>query len=73
MNNTLLTGGMGQLGLILTQQPIVSDASLSIILQILVALVTILKLGIDYIRSEQKKRNGNTSNDNTESDENRPI
>jgi hypothetical protein len=73
MNNTLLTGGMGQLGLILTQQPIISDASLSIILQILVALVTILKLGIDYIRSEQNKRNGNIENDNSKSNENGPI
>ena len=64
---------MGQLGLILTQQPIISDASLSIILQILVALVTILKLGIDYIRSEQNKRNGNIENDNSKSNENGPI
>lgn len=70
--STLLWGGIGQLGLILTQQPIISDGSLSIILQILVALVTIFKLVIDYIRKEQERRanNGNTSDGNTQIDEN---
>ena len=71
--STLLWGGAGQLGLILAQQPIVSDGSLSILLQILVALVTIFKLLIDYIRKEQDRRanNGNTRNDNSEGNENR--
>ena len=70
--STLLWGGAGQLGLILAQQPIVSDGSLSILLQILVALVTIFKLLIDYIRKEQDRRanNGNTRNDNSQSNEN---
>ena len=70
-HSTLLTGGAGQLGLVLTKEPIVSDGTLSIILQILVAVVTIRKLVIDYIRNEQKKReNGNTSNSNSQDNEN---
>jgi uncharacterized protein YqgC (DUF456 family) len=70
-HSTLLTGGAGQLGLVLTKEPIISDSSLSVILQILVAVVTILKLVIDYIRNEQKKReNGNTSNGNSQDNEN---
>jgi hypothetical protein len=70
-HSTLLTGGAGQLGLVLAKEPIISDGSLSVILQILVAVVTILKLVIDYIRNEQKKReNGNTSNSNSQDNEN---
>lgn len=70
--STLLTGGLGQLGLILTQQPIVSDGSLSVLLQILVAIVTILKLVIDYIRKEQERRekNGNTPDGSSQVNEN---
>jgi hypothetical protein len=71
-HSTLLTGGAGQLGLVLAKEPIISDGSLSILLQILVALVTIFKLVIDYLRKEQdrRKNNGNTSNSNSQDNEN---
>ena len=71
-HSTLLTVGAGQLGLVLAKEPIISDGSLSILLQILVALVTIFKLVIDYLRKEQdrRKNNGNTSNSNSQDNEN---
>jgi len=62
LNNSvhpLFVGGLGIAG-VTTSEAVVSDTTLSIILQIIIALSTLLKLYSDYQR-ENKSKNPNTN------------
>jgi hypothetical protein len=54
----LVVGSVGMVG-VSTSEAVISDSTLSIILQIIIALSTLLKLYTDYQRNKNEKNQNN--------------
>lgn len=53
-HNAVLVGGVGIAGVTATSEAVIPDTTLSTILQIIIAVSTLVKLWADYRREERK-------------------